>query len=84
MMLEYVEEAMRRARYEIIDDEEPYYGEIPPLRGVWATGKTLEACRENLREVVEGWIVVRLQKGLDIPPLGRRRIEPLREVTVHA
>ena len=28
MIIEYVEEALRRARYEIIDDEEPYYGEI--------------------------------------------------------
>ena len=25
MLIEYVEEALRRARYELIDDEEPYY-----------------------------------------------------------
>ena len=42
MLLEYIEEALRRARYEIIEDEEPYYGEIPELQGVWATGRTLE------------------------------------------
>ena len=35
MLLEYIEEALRRARYEIIEDEEPYYGEIPELQGVW-------------------------------------------------
>lgn len=30
----YLEEAMARARYELIADEEPYYGEIPDLPGV--------------------------------------------------
>ena len=63
MLIEYVEEALRRARYEIIDDEEPYYGEIEELRGVWATGKTLEECRNNLRDVIEGWILLSIKKG---------------------
>jgi hypothetical protein len=34
MLLEYIQEALKRARYEIIDDEEPYYGEVPELQGV--------------------------------------------------
>jgi predicted RNase H-like HicB family nuclease len=67
MLTEYIQEALKRARYEIIDDEEPYYGEVPELQGVWATGKTLEECRENLREAIEGWIIVRLQRGLPLP-----------------
>ena len=58
MLIEYVEEALRRARYELIDDKEPYYGEVPELKGVWATGKKLEECRENLKDVIEGWILV--------------------------
>jgi predicted RNase H-like HicB family nuclease len=33
---------MERATYEIIDDPKPYYGEVPELQGVWATGNTLE------------------------------------------
>ncbi len=33
--------------------EEPYYGEVPELRGVWAIGKTLEECRKNLKEAIE-------------------------------
>ncbi len=55
-----------KARYEIIEDEEPYYGEVPELEGVWATGKTLEECRKNLAEVIDGWIIVRLRKGLPL------------------
>lgn len=79
MIVEYVTEALRRARYEKIEDVEPFYGEVPGLKGVWAAGKTLEECRLNLAEVIDGWILVRLRKGLPIPPLGRYRIEPLKK-----
>jgi len=82
MILEYVNEALRRARFEKIEDDEPYYGEIPELQGVWATGKTLEDCRKNLREVIDGWLVVRLRKGLPIPPLGKYRVKELRKLPV--
>lgn len=75
MILEYIERALAHARYELIEDEEPYYGEIPELKGVYATGKTLEDCRANLKEVVDGWIIVRLRRGLSIPPIDNCTIE---------
>jgi hypothetical protein len=31
MIKEYVDAALKKAHYEIIEDEEPYYGEIPEL-----------------------------------------------------
>ncbi|NQE52104.1 hypothetical protein C5S29_00825 [ANME-1 cluster archaeon GoMg3.2] len=70
MLTEYIEAALSKAKYEMIEDEEPYYGEVPELEGVWAIGKTLEECRKNLVEVIDGWILVRLRKGLPIPPIG--------------
>jgi predicted RNase H-like HicB family nuclease len=69
MIKEYVDAALKKAHYEIIEDEEPYYGEIPELTGVWATGKTLEECRDNLSENIEGWILVRNSQGLYIPAI---------------
>ena len=78
MLTEYIEEALRRARYELIDDEEPYYGEVSELKGVWANGKTLEECRENLKEVIEGWILISLKKDLPVPSLGAREIKELK------
>jgi predicted RNase H-like HicB family nuclease len=78
MLTEYIEEALRRARYELIDDEEPYYGEVSELKGVWANGKTLEECRENLKEVIEGWILISLKKDLPVPSLGSREIKELK------
>jgi predicted RNase H-like HicB family nuclease len=70
MITEYIQAAPCHAPYELIDDEEPYYGEIETPQGVWATGKTLEECRDKLAEVVDGWILVRLSRGLDISPVG--------------
>ncbi|MQL51455.1 type II toxin-antitoxin system HicB family antitoxin [Desulfofundulus thermobenzoicus] len=80
MIVEYINAALREARYEIIKDEEPYYGEVPSLEGVWATGKTLEECRQNLAEAIDGWIIIRLRKGLPIPPVGGRSIEEIKKV----
>ena len=77
MITEYIAAALSRAKYELIENEEPYYGEVPELKGVWATGKTLEECRQNLAEIIDGWLVVRLKKGLPIPPLGENKVEGL-------
>ena len=82
MITDYIEAALAQAKYEIIADEEPYYGEVPGLAGVWSTGKTLEECRKNLAEVIDGWIVIRLKKGLSIPKIGEHRIEELKELEV--
>ena len=79
MITEYIDEALKRARYEIIDDEEPYYGEVRELRGVWATGKTLEECRGNLKDVIEGWILLSARKGLAVPKLGDAEIREIEE-----
>ena len=32
----------------------PHYGEVPDLPGVWASGETLEMCRRELKDVIEG------------------------------
>ncbi len=70
MLIQYIQAALERAKYEIIDDEEPYYGEVPELEGVWATGKTLEECRRNLEEVIDEWIIIKLRNGLPLPRIG--------------
>lgn len=67
MLSEYIDAALSKARYEIIEDEEPFYGEVTELQGVWATGKTLEECRRHLAETIEGWVLVRNSRGLEVP-----------------
>lgn len=82
MIQNYIDAAMRQARYELIEDDEPYYGEVPELPGVWATGKTLEECRHHLLEAVDGWLLFRIFRGMHIPPLGDSQIVLPREMTV--
>ena len=82
MITEYVQECLNRAHYEIIEDEDPYYGEIAELQGIWAVGKSLEECRQNLREAVEGWILVSVKTGLPIPKMGDCQIEDVQELSV--
>jgi len=67
MVSEYVSAALHKARYEILPEDGSYYGEIPGFDGVYATAQTLEACREELREVLEEWILVRVSRGLTLP-----------------
>ncbi len=61
MLTQYVQQALERAHYEIIEDEEPYYAEVSDLEGVWATGKTLEECRRNLAEAIEDWLLFSIE-----------------------
>ena len=70
MLLEYIQAALDRAHYEMIEDEEPFYGEVPELPGVWATGLTLEDCRRNLADAIEDWLLFSVAHGLPIPALG--------------
>jgi predicted RNase H-like HicB family nuclease len=80
MLTEYIQEALKRAQYQIIQDDEPYYAEIPELKGVWATGKNLEECRKNLIEVIEGWLILSIKKNLPIPKLGEISIDEVKMV----
>ena len=52
MILRYIQEALRTATYELLDDGEGYYDEIPACPGVYANEASLEACRETLAEVL--------------------------------
>ncbi len=69
MLMEYYQEALNHAQYEIIEDELPCYGEIPQLPGVWASGKSLEECRRNLASALDDWLLISIAKGLPIPVL---------------
>lgn len=79
MLTSYLRAAMRRARYEILEDDGSFYGEIPPIPGVWANAKTLEECREELESVLEGWVLLSVADHSPIPDIDGHAIE-IREV----
>ena len=74
MLVEYIDEALRRARYEPIEDEgTPYYGEVPELPGVWACVRTLEGRRRELKDVgVRRSLEIPALDGVEIPETGTR------------
>ena len=67
MLMKYIKTALRHAKYEILDDDGSFYGEIPVCTGVYANGSTPEECREQLEEVLEEWILLRVHKNLPLP-----------------
>ena len=75
MLTSYIRAAMRQARYEIVEDDGSFYGEIPAIQGVWANAKTLEACREELESVLEGWVLIGIADHSPIPDIDGNRIE---------
>ena len=67
MLTEYVEAAMRKANYEILPDDNTFYGEIPGFDGVYANSDNLETCRSELKEVLEEWILLSISRHLPLP-----------------
>jgi predicted RNase H-like HicB family nuclease len=69
MLTGYLQGAVRRARYEVIEDDGTFYGAIPGLDGVWGNAPAMEACRQELESVLQEWLLFRLSRQLPIPPL---------------
>jgi predicted RNase H-like HicB family nuclease len=70
MLTEYIRAAMHRATYEILPNDRTFWGEIPGFQGVWANADSLEACRDELEEVLEEWMLFRLKNSLALPVVG--------------
>lgn len=69
MITQYIQAAMRKAKYEILEGNEGFYGEIPGFQGVWANASTLEGCREELAEVLEEWLLFHLADNTPLPKI---------------
>ncbi len=67
MLTEYLEAAMRRASYEILPDDNTFYGELSGFDGVYANSDNLETCRSELKEVLEEWILLSISRHLPLP-----------------
>ncbi len=79
MLTKYIKAAMSKARYEILPDDGTYYGEIAGFNGVYANADTLEECRDLLKEVLEGWILLRVSLHFPLPTVDGIEL-PLGEV----
>jgi len=69
MLMDYIQAALRQAKYEILPGDGSYYGEIPICNGVYAHAQSLETCRQELQEVLEEWILFRIHRNLPLPKI---------------
>jgi len=84
MLTQYIQAAMRQAKYEILSDDGSFYGEIPGFQGVYANAETLEGCREELAEILEGWIFLHLADNTPLPVVNglKLSVEKVPEATL--
>ncbi len=73
-LLRYTEAALKQAEYER-DENGVVIAKIPGAAGFYAQGDTFEEARLNLRDVIEGNVVLALQLGFDIPQIKGSIIE---------
>ena len=66
MLTRYLQSAMKLAKYELLEDG-TCFASIPGFEGVWANGASPEACREELSEVLEDWLLIGLAKSHPLP-----------------
>jgi predicted RNase H-like HicB family nuclease len=66
MLTEYIQRAMAQAKYELMEKGQ-FFATIPPCKGLWAEGKTLEECRRELQSTLEDWLLLGLQMGHKLP-----------------
>jgi len=67
MLTEYIERAMKKAKYEILPDDNTFYGYIPGFDGVYANARDLHTCQDELKEVLEEWILLSVSRHLPLP-----------------
>jgi len=71
---QYIQAAMSHADYDK-DSHGGYFGEIPDLPDVWASGTTLEDCRQSLQAGLELWIVTALLTHIPIPEINEFHLD---------
>lgn len=75
MLITYIQQAMKLAKYEILEDGQ-YYGEITGFQGVWAQADNLETCREELQSALEDWLILGLRMGHKLPVVAGIQLVP--------
>jgi predicted RNase H-like HicB family nuclease len=68
MLLQYIQKALTKAQYKLLDDG-TWFAEVPGFEGVWANATTVEGCRQDLMEVMEEWLILKIRDRDPIPQI---------------
>jgi len=67
VLTKYIAQVMAKAKYEILQEDNSFYSEIPGFKGVYANEMDLETCRGELEKVLEEWLFFRIYRSLPVP-----------------
>src|SRR5437016_952373 len=71
MLTDYINKVMQHARYERIEDGTIFGSiaddELPGFKGVWANADTEAACAQELRGVLEDWVLLNVSDHTPFP-----------------
>jgi predicted RNase H-like HicB family nuclease len=70
MLTEYINKALSKAVYDKLEDG-TFFGKISQCPGVVAFGETLFQCQQELTSCLEGWLIVKIRHGDQLPVIGR-------------
>jgi predicted RNase H-like HicB family nuclease len=70
----YIEQALKLAEYEK-DENGMVVAHVPNAAGYFSQGENFEEARVNLRDAIEGNLVIALQFGFDIPEIAGDQIK---------
>ena len=73
-LLNYCEKVLQKTQYKKLEDK-TWFAEIEGFEGVWGNGLTVEECRQDLLEVREEWIILKLQDGDPLPVIDGMEIK---------
>ena len=68
ILSDYFDRALSQAEYDKLEDG-TFFGRIPACKGVMAFGTSLRECEDELRSVLEDWVLVGLKLGHSLPIL---------------
>lgn len=82
-LTDYINSALAQADYDKLEDGS-FVGRIPKCKGVIAFAKSLRECEEELRSILEDWILVGLKLGHRLPVINGISLnrKPYRESVV--
>jgi predicted RNase H-like HicB family nuclease len=64
----YLEQALKLAEYEK-DENGVIVASVPNISGFFSQGENFEEARNNLRDAIEGNLLIALQLGFEIPAI---------------
>jgi predicted RNase H-like HicB family nuclease len=74
MLLVYIQKALEKAQYKLLEDN-TWFAEIPGFQGIWANAANVEDCRQELIEVLEEWLILKIRDHDEIPEIDGLKIK---------